>query len=88
MKNNTSAQLIASELFNWTLIDEAGSARVETRRAHSLYKGGIARAQCYNINKDLFYTAAKHNHSLFDEPHLEGMTCLPLLLDAWIIAAR
>jgi hypothetical protein len=40
------------------------------------------------VNKDLFATAAKRNQGLFGEPQLEGLTCPPSLLDAWIVAAR
>ncbi|KAK8917674.1 hypothetical protein VCV18_008994 [Metarhizium anisopliae] len=80
--------LVASEIFNWNLTDQAGSARVETRRSHVLHEGGLIYAQRYNVNKDLFHTASKRDHGLFGEPHLEGMTCPPSLLDAWIVAAR
>ncbi|KAL5603551.1 hypothetical protein FOVSG1_006301 [Fusarium oxysporum f. sp. vasinfectum] len=74
--------------FNWSLTSQAGSARVETRRSHPLRNGGIAYAQRYNVNKDLFWTAAKQDRALFSEPNLEGLTCPPSLLDAWIVAAR
>jgi hypothetical protein len=40
------------------------------------------------VNKDLFWTAAKQDSALFSEPNLEGLICLPSLLDAWIVAAR
>lgn len=81
MKNSDQSPLIASEFFNWTLTDEAGSARVEPRKTLPLHKGGIIYAQRYNINKDLFSTASKRDYGLFGEPHLEGITCPPSLLD-------
>lgn len=88
MKNTAASPLIALEFFNWTLTAQAGSARVETRRTHPLHKGGIVYAQRYNINKDLFHTASEREPGLFSEPDLEGITCPPSLLDAWIVAAR
>lgn len=88
MKHDVGSPRIASEAFNWNLTDQAGSARVETRLSHPLRSGGIAYAQRYNVNKDLFATVAKRDHDLFSEPHLEGMACPPSLLDAWIVAAR
>ncbi|WKT54414.1 hypothetical protein QSH57_004998 [Fusarium oxysporum f. sp. vasinfectum] len=71
-----------------TFLHKTGSARVETRRSHPLRSGGIAYAQRYNVNKDLFWTPAKQDRALFSEPNLEGLTCPPSLLDAWIVAAR
>ncbi|KID81132.1 hypothetical protein MGU_11489 [Metarhizium guizhouense ARSEF 977] len=88
IKHDVRSPRIASEVFNWNLTDQAGSARVETRLSHPLRSGGIAYAQRYNVNKDLFATVAKRDHDLFSEPHLEGMACPPSLLDAWIVAAR
>lgn len=79
---------MAAELFNWNLTEQAASGRVETRRTHPLNKGGLVYGQRYNVNKDLFNTASKYDHGLFGEPHLEGMTCPPSLLDAWATAAR
>ncbi|PVH76124.1 hypothetical protein DL98DRAFT_551354 [Cadophora sp. DSE1049] len=32
--------------------------------------------------------SARHDYGLFGEPHLEGITCPPSLLDTWIVAAR
>ncbi|EXL64273.1 hypothetical protein FOPG_19459 [Fusarium oxysporum f. sp. conglutinans race 2 54008] len=80
--------LLHKKHFNWSLTSQAGSARVETRRSHPLRSGGIAYAQRYNVNKDLFWTPAKQDRALFSEPNLEGLTCPPSLLDAWIVAAR
>ncbi|CAM1511931.1 Fc.00g094440.m01.CDS01 [Cosmosporella sp. VM-42] len=80
--------LVSSEHFNWNLTGQAGSAWVEPRHTHPLRKGGIAYAQLYNVNKDLFATASKRDQGLFGEPQLEGLTCPPSLLDAWIVAAR
>ncbi|KAF4947724.1 hypothetical protein FSARC_13898 [Fusarium sarcochroum] len=74
--------------FNWSLTGQAGSARVETRRSHPLRNGGIAYAQRYNVNKDLFWTTAKQDSALFSEPNLEGMARPLSLLDAWIVVAR
>lgn len=88
MKQEPGVPLVSSEIFNWNLTDQAGSARVETRRSHVLHEGGLVYAQRYNVNKDLFFTASKRDCGLFGEPHLEGMTCPPSLLDAWIVAAR
>ena len=88
MKYSNQSPLLAAERFNWNLTGQAGSGRVETRKTHPLRKGGIAYAQRYNVNKDLFSTASKRDHGLFGEPSLEGMTCPPSLLDAWIVAAR
>ena len=88
MRHSDKSPLIASELFNWNLTGQAGSARVETRQTHPLRRGGIAYGQRYNLHKDIFSTAAKDARGLFGEPHLEGMTCPPSLLDAWIVAAR
>ncbi|KAH7187211.1 hypothetical protein DER44DRAFT_816631 [Fusarium oxysporum] len=88
MRYSDDKPLISSEHFNWNLTGQAGSARVETRRSHPLRKGGIAYAQRYNVNKDLFSTASKRDSGLFGEPNLEGLTCPPALLDAWIVAAR
>ncbi|KAH8656765.1 hypothetical protein BGZ61DRAFT_486537 [Ilyonectria robusta] len=88
MKYSADKPLMSSEHFNWNLTGQAGSARVETRRSHPLRKGGIAYAQRYNVNKDLFSTASKRDCGLFSEPNLEGLTCPPSLLDAWIVAAR
>ncbi|KAK2684297.1 hypothetical protein QWA68_016922, partial [Fusarium oxysporum] len=88
MRYSDDKPLISSEHFNWNLTGQAGSARVETRRSHPLRKGGIAYAQRYNVNKDLFSTASKRDSGLFGEPNLEGLTCPSSLLDAWIVAAR
>ncbi|EWZ79051.1 hypothetical protein FOWG_16769 [Fusarium oxysporum f. sp. lycopersici MN25] len=88
MRYSDDKPLISSEHFNWNLTGQAGSARVETRRSHPLHKGGIAYAQRYNVNKDLFSTASKRDAGLFGEPNLEGLTCPSSLLDAWIVAAR
>lgn len=88
LKHSDSHPLIASELFNFNLTEQAGSGRVELARAHPLRKQGILYAQRYNINKDIFSTASKRDHGLFGEPHLEGITCPPSLLDAWIVASR
>ncbi|KLP14862.1 Uncharacterized protein LW94_6637 [Fusarium fujikuroi] len=88
MRYSDDKPLISSEHFNWNLTGQAGSARVEIRRSHPLRKGGIAYAQRYNVNKDLFSTASKRDSGLFGEPNLEGLTCPPSLLDAWIVAAR
>lgn len=88
MKYSNQSPLVAAEYFNWNLTSQAGSARVETRKTHPLRKGGIAYAQRYNASKDLFSTASKRDHGLFGAPPLEGMTCPPSLLDAWIVAAR
>ncbi|KAH6975586.1 hypothetical protein EDB80DRAFT_658726 [Ilyonectria destructans] len=88
MRCSADKPLISSEHFNWNLTGQAGSARVETRRSHPLRKGGIAYAQRYNVNKDLFSTASKRDCGLFGEPNLEGLTCPSSLLDAWIMAAR
>ena len=88
IKFSHRAPLLASELFNWNLTDQAASGRVEIRKTHPLNKGGIAYAQRYNVNKNLFNTASKQEHGLFGEPHLEGMACPPSLLDAWAAAAR
>ncbi|KAH7247247.1 uncharacterized protein BKA55DRAFT_701570 [Fusarium redolens] len=88
MRNSTDQPLMSSEHFNWNLTSQAGSARMETRRSHPLRKGGIAYAQRYNVNKDLFSTASKRDGGLFSEPNLEGLTCPISLLDAWIVAAR
>jgi hypothetical protein len=88
MKNSNQSPLVAVECFNWNLTGQAGSARVETCKTYPLCKGGIAYAQRYNVNKDLFSTASKRDHGLFGEPPLEGMTCPPSLLDAWIVASR
>jgi hypothetical protein len=54
MKYSNQAPLLAEERFNWNLTGQAGSARVKTRPSG---KGGIAYAQRYNFNKDLFSTA-------------------------------
>ncbi|KAF4429574.1 hypothetical protein F53441_14011 [Fusarium austroafricanum] len=88
MRYSDHKPLASSEHFNWSLTSQAGSARVETRRSHPLRSGGIAYAQRYNVNKDLFWTPAKQDRALFSEPNLEGLTCPPSLLDAWIVAAR
>ncbi|KAK2667246.1 hypothetical protein RAB80_016437 [Fusarium oxysporum f. sp. vasinfectum] len=88
MRYSDDKPLISSEHFNWNLTGQAGSARVEIRRSHPLHKGGIAFAQRYNVNKDLFSTASKRDSGLFGEPNLEGLTYPPSLLDAWIVAAR
>jgi hypothetical protein len=88
MRCSADKPLILSEHFNWNLTGQAGSARVETRRSHPLRKGGIAYAQRYNVNKDLFSTASKRDSGLFGEPNLEGLTCPSSLPDAWIVAAR
>jgi hypothetical protein len=88
MRYSDNKPLVSSEHFDWNLTGQAGSARVETRCSHPLRNGGIAYAQRYNMNKDLFSTAAKQDSALFSEPHLEGLTCPPSLLDAWIVAAR
>ncbi|KAH7231323.1 uncharacterized protein BKA55DRAFT_714563 [Fusarium redolens] len=88
MKYSDNKPLASSEHFNSCLTSQAGSARVETRRSHPLRNGSIAYAQRYNVNKDLFWTAAKQDSALFSEPNLEGLTCPPSLLDAWIVAAR
>ena len=87
-KHSGKSPLLASERFTWNLTDQAGSARFETSRSHPLRLQGIAYGQRYNINKDIFATPAKHDHALFGEPHLEGITCPSSLLDAWIVAAR
>ena len=88
MKRDQCSRLISSKLFNWNLTGQAGSARVETRKTHPLRYGGIAYAQRYNLNKDLFFTSVRSEYGVFGEPHLEGITCPPSLLDAWIVAAR
>ncbi|KAI5455739.1 hypothetical protein BGZ63DRAFT_418208 [Mariannaea sp. PMI_226] len=88
MRYSILSPLISSEHFNWNLTGQSGSARVETRQSHPLRKGGIAYAQRYNVNKDLFATAAKRDYGLFIEQHLEGLACPPSLLDAWIVASR
>ena len=88
MKYSNQSPLVAAEHFNWNLTGQAGSAGVETRKSNPLRKGGIVYAQRYNVNKDIFSTASKRDHGLFGEPSLEGMTCPPSLLDAWIVAAR
>lgn len=88
MRHTSLNPLIASEHFSWTLTGQSGSARIEPRQSHPLRKCGIAYAQRYNVNKDLFSTASKYDHGLFGEPHLEGLTCPPSLLNAWIVAAR
>ncbi|KFY66151.1 hypothetical protein V497_01104 [Pseudogymnoascus sp. VKM F-4516 (FW-969)] len=88
MKYSNQSPLVAAEHFNWNLTGQAGSARVETRKSNPLRKGGIVYAQRYNVNKDIFSTASKRDHGLFGEPSLEGMSCPPSLLDAWIVAAR
>ncbi|KAH7111530.1 hypothetical protein EDB81DRAFT_829133 [Dactylonectria macrodidyma] len=88
LRHSRQAPLVSSEEFNWNLTGQAGSARAETRKTHPLRRGGIAYAQRYNVNKELFATAAKRDQGLFGEPQLEGLTCPPSLLDAWIVAAR
>ncbi|KJK73559.1 hypothetical protein H634G_11195 [Metarhizium anisopliae BRIP 53293] len=88
MKHNKKSPRISSELFNWNLTAQAASGRAETRQSNQLRAGGIAYAQRYNLNKDLFFTSVKRGHGLFGEPDLEGITCPPSLLDAWIVAAR
>jgi hypothetical protein len=80
LKYSHQSPLLSSERFNWNLTGQAGSARAEIRRTHPLRKGGIVYAQRYNVNKDLFATAAKRNQGLFGEPQLEGLTCPPTLL--------
>lgn len=88
MKYSQQSPLLAPECFNWNLTGQAGSARAELRITNPLRRGGIAYAQRYNVNKDLFATHSKQDHGLFGEPPLEGLTCPASLLDAWIVAAQ
>jgi len=87
MRDTAEHPLIQSQIYQWHLTEQAGTARAELALGNPLRKAGIVFAQAYKVDKDLFTTSAKE-HRLFDDPHLEGIAMSREVVDAWYTASR
>ena len=82
LKHSPDNALLSSQIYNWNLTADAGSARIKFNAGHHLRQGGVIFAQSYNVIKNLFTTSVK-DHLPFADPDLEGLGMGKEVLQSW-----